>query len=266
MPRLDLDGVTLHYHDEGAGEPVVLVHGFPLSSDLWTPQRAALSADHRVITPDLRGFGGSDALHGTPSMDVYADDIVAILDELGVAQATVAGLSMGGYVTMALLRRRPDRVRGVMLVATKMTPDTPQGRQGRDDMIALAQTEGAGAVADKMLPNMLTERTRADDAELVTFAREMMASASVDGIVAALTALRERPDSTATLQSLDIPVLVVVGQDDKLTTVDDATAMHNTAARSRLEIIRDAAHLVNLEQPGEVNRVMLDFLQRTTDH
>jgi pimeloyl-ACP methyl ester carboxylesterase len=112
MPTLDFDGVALQFEDEGSGEPVVLVHGFPFTADLWTPQRAALSASYRIITPNLRGFGGSDQHFGTPSLDVYADDIIAILDELGVAEVTVVGLSMGGYIAMALLRRRPDRVRG----------------------------------------------------------------------------------------------------------------------------------------------------------
>lgn len=265
MPKLELDGVTLHYHDEGSGEPIVLVHGFPLSADVWTPQRAALSARHRVITPDLRGFGGSDPMPGSPSLDVYADDIIAILDELGVGQATVGGLSMGGYIVMALLRRHPERVRGIMLVSTKATPDTEAGKQARNDMIALVERDGPTAVADKMLPQMFTERTRAENAELTSFVHAMMSASTTAGIVGAATALRDRPDSTATLAAATIPVLIVVGQDDVLTTVKDAQAMQAASGGAQIEIVPAAAHLVNLEQPAQVDSAMLSFLDETTN-
>src|SRR4051812_45973878 len=196
MPHIDLDTITMAYTDEGAGEPLVLIHGYPLSSELWLPQRAALSDGYRVIAPDLRGHGRSDPPHGPLSIDVYADDIIALLDELGIGEATFAGLSMGGYVLMALLRRRPERVRAIMLLATKAPGDTEAGKKARDDMRDVAQSEGAGAIAERMLPRMLTERTRAESPELVTFVRTMMAGTSVEGIVGALSALRDRPDST----------------------------------------------------------------------
>ena len=265
MPTIDLDGIALHYTDEGTGEPVVLVHGFPHSSDLWTPQRAALSADYRVICPDLRGHGPSDPPHGVASVDMYADDIVALLDYLGIGQAAVGGLSMGGYIVMALLRRRPDRLRAVMLMATKAPGDTEAGKQGRDDMIALAEQEGAGAVADKLLPKMLTVRTRTDNQDLVTFVREMMAGTSVEGVVGALNALRDRPDSTATLHGLDLPALILVGQEDEITPPAEATAMRGLLANARLEVIPDAAHLLNLEQPEAVNHALLQFLDATVN-
>lgn len=265
MPTLDFDGVALQFEDEGSGEPVVLVHGFPFSADLWTPQRAALSATYRVITPNLRGFGGSDPHFGTPSLDVYADDIIAILDELGVAEATVVGLSMGGYIAMALLRRRPDRVRGLALVSTKATADTETAKQGRNDLIALVERDGPAAVADKLLPNMLTERTRTENPELTLFVREMMASSTTEGIATAAMALRDRPDSMDTLATATVPALILVGRDDTVTTINDAHMMNQAIAGSRLVVIPDAAHLVNLEQPAEVDRALLNFLDETTD-
>lgn len=264
MPTVDLDGISLHYMDEGAGEPVVLVHGFPFSAEMWKPQRAALSASHRVITPDLRGHGRSDPPHGAASIGMYADDIVAILDELGVGQATVAGLSMGGYVVMALLGRHPERVRGVMLMATKAPGDTDAGKQGRNEMIRLAEEEGAAAVAEKLLPKMLTARTRAENGELVEFVRTMMVGTPVEGIVGALHALRDRPDSTETLTALQIPALVLAGGSDELIPPAEAERMHAAISGSQLEIVPDAAHLLNLEQPEAVNAAMMAFLQRTT--
>jgi 3-oxoadipate enol-lactonase len=263
MPTIDLDGVSLQYTDEGSGEPVVLIHGFPLSLELWKPQRAALSAGYRVIAPDLRGHGQSDPPPGDTSMGQYADDVVALMDSLGIGAATVGGLSMGGYIVMAMLRRHPNRLRGIMLMATKATADTEAGKQGRNEMIALAQSEGAAAVAEKMLPRMLTARTRAEDPELVEFVRSMMASTSVAGIVGALHALRDRPDSTATLQGLQLPALIVGGAEDELATRADLEAMHHAIPGSSLTILPDAAHLVNLEQPEAVNRAILGFLEQT---
>jgi 3-oxoadipate enol-lactonase len=266
MATIDLDGITLHYTDEGAGEPVVLIHGFPLSSELWTPQRAALADRYRVIALDLRGHGRSDLPDENITIGHYADDVVALMDALGIGQATVAGLSMGGYTTMAILRRHPDRVRAVMLLATKAPGDTEPGKQGRDEMIRLAREEGATAVAEKMLPKMLTERTRGEAPELTGFVRSMMAGTPVEGIVAALHALRERPDSTPTLQQTRLPALILVGDKDELTPPADAEAMHRALSGSRLEVIPDAAHLLNLEQPEQVNRLLLDFLDATVEH
>ncbi len=260
MPAIDLGGITLNYSDEGSGEPVVLVHGFPLSSDLWRPQRAALSATYRVLAPDLRGHGRSDLPNNGATIDTYADDLVALLDALGIGAATIGGLSMGGYVLMALLRRHPERVRAVMLLATKAPGDTDAGKQARDEMIRLALEEGAGAVAEKMLPKMLTARTREQSPELVAFVREMMAATPVDGIVGALKALRDRPSSEATLQACSLPALILVGQEDELTPPAEARAMQALLRRSRLDEIPEASHLLNLEQPEAVNNAMLRFL------
>ncbi len=188
-----------------------------------------------------------------------------ILDELGIGQATVAGLSMGGYIVMAMLRRHPERVRGVMLVSTKATPDTEAGKQGRNDMIALVQQDGTTAVADKMLPQVLTERTQNANAELTSFVRAMMVGIDTEGIVGAATAMRDRPDSTPTLAATTVPILIVVGEDDTLTTVKDAQAMQTANPNARIVIVPDAAHLVSLERPDDVNRAFLDFLGGSTE-
>ncbi len=263
MPTIDLDGVSLYYTDEGMGEPVVLIHGFPLSLEMWTPQRAALSADYRVIALDLRGSGRSDPPHHELSIGAYADDAVALMDALGIGQATVGGLSMGGYVLMALLRRHPERVSGVILMATKATADTASGKQGRDDMIALARSDGAAAIAEKMLPRMLTSRTRSEDPGLVDFVRSMMASTSVEGIVGALGAMRDRPDSTSTLEGVLVPSLVIGGGADEIAPPAETEAMQRAIPGAEFALIPDAAHLLNLEQPEATNRAILDFMGRT---
>jgi pimeloyl-ACP methyl ester carboxylesterase len=170
---------------------------------------------------------------------------------------------MGGYVLMALLRRHPNRVRAVMLMSTKATPDTADGKRGRDEMIALAEAEGAGAVADRMLPKMLTARTRTEDPGLTEFVRSMMAATPVEGIVGALKALRDRPDSTSTLQGLQLPALILGGAEDEVAVPADLETMHRAIPGSSLEIVPEAAHLFNLEQPDVTNRTIRRFLEDT---
>lgn len=263
MPTADLDGVSIFYHDEGQGEPLLLVHGFPLSSDLYQPQRAALSRRFRVITPDLRGMGRSDPQPGY-SMDTYADDLVALLDRLGVGQAIVGGMSMGGYVVFTLLRRHPDRVKGLILIDTKAAADTEEGRQGRYKMIEQARSEGATAIAEAMLPKMLTEQTRSQQLELVEFVRGMMAATPVDGITGALEAMAIRPDSTPLLASIQVPTLIIVGNEDQVTPSAVAQEMHQAMPNAELVIIDGAAHAATLERPAAVNQAIEQWASRLT--
>lgn len=262
MPSFTLqEGQSLHYHDEGAGEPVLLVHGFPLSSDLFQPQRAALSARFRVITPDLRGMGRSTAA-AEPSMALYADDLVALLDHLGIGQVIVGGMSMGGYVVFALLRRHPERVRGVVLLDTRPGADTEDGKAGRRKMIEQARADGADAIADAMLPKMLTERTIQQQPQLADFVRSMMAATPVEGIVGSLEAMMRRPDSTSLLSDINVPALIVVGRDDQLTPPAESEKMAAAIPEARLVVIDDAAHAANLERPDAVNQALLDWLEQ----
>ncbi|GAC1537665.1 MAG: alpha/beta fold hydrolase [Herpetosiphon sp.] len=260
MSSYRTNDIKLHFTDEGQGEPIVLVHGFALSAAMWQPQRAVLSQHYRVIAVDLRGFGSSDAPTGTMSMDTYADDIAALLDVLGIGQATFGGLSMGGYVVMAFLRRHLERVKAVMLLDTRMTADTAAGRQARDEMIMLAHEHGMKGVAEAMLPTMLTPATIAGCPALAEHVCELMQGASLPGVVRALEALRERPDSVGTLKGLTIPALVLTGSDDELTPPADGRAMAALLAKGEFFEIPHAAHLAPMEQPSAVNAHLMRFL------
>lgn len=265
MPRFELvNGISLHYYDEGQGEPMLLIHGFPLSSELFQPQRAALLGRYRVITPDLRGMGQSDSTPAQTdySIDAYADDLAALLDHLGIGQAIVAGMSMGGYVLFSLLRRHPNRVRGIILIDTKAGADTEEGKAGRFNMIEQARNEGTGAIANAMLPKMLTEQTRNEQPELVQFMRDMMAATPVDGIVGALYALANRIDSTPMLPTINVPALVLVGSDDPLTPPAVAQEMHSQIPKSQLVVIEGAAHAASIERPVEVNAAIERWLEQ----
>jgi 3-oxoadipate enol-lactonase len=264
MPTADLDGVSIFYHDEGQGEPLLMIHGFPLSSDLYQPQRAALSHRFRVITPDLRGMGRSDVLPGSYSMDTYADDMAALLDHLGIGQAIVGGMSMGGYVLFALLRRHPDRVKGIILINTKAAADTEDARQGRYKMAEQARSESASAIAETMLPKMLTQQTREQQADLADFVHRMMAATPVDGIIGALEAMAQRPDSTALLGSIQVPTLIITGSEDALIPPAVAQELHSTIPNAELVIIDGAAHAAVLERPAAVNRAIEEWAMRLT--
>lgn len=249
----------LAHADVGRGLPVVLLHAFPLNRTMWEPQIAALFGECRCIAPDLRGFGDSPR-SGPYSMDRYADDVVALLDALQIDRAVVGGLSMGGYIALALWRRHRNRIRALVLADTRSGADNDEGKQKRGELIALAQSEGSAAVADRQVTGLLGKSTREKQPELVDRIRSIMAGESPDGIVGALEAMRNRTDSTPLLAGIDVPTLIVVGDEDVLTPPKEARVMHAAIRGSRLEVIPGAGHLSNLERPAAFNAALSDFV------
>ncbi len=259
---ITVNGNTFGYDDAGSGLPVVFLHGFPHDRTLWAQQRSALAPMVRCIAPDLRGFGVSGA-HGPYSMDQYADDVMALLDTLDIGPAVICGLSMGGYVAMALWRRHAAKVRGMVLCDTKATADSDAARANRDRLIQLALTDGVTAVADELLPGMIGKGTRRRQPALAAELQAMMSRQSIAGIVGALGALRDRPDSHETLRSITVPTLVLVGEEDALTPPSDAQAMLDALpkdAAARMEIIAGAGHVSCLERPAAVTHALAEFL------
>ena len=256
------DGAELHVEVRGAGEALLLVHGFPHDAALWRPQLEALADVARVVAPDLRGLGrsGGAAPAGGASVDRYADDLAYVLDALGVERAVVGGLSMGGYVALAFWRRHRARVRALVLADTRAGADSDDARMKRRDMIDLAEARGADAVAERMIEGMVGKGTRARMPEVVAEVRAMLARQPVPGIVDALRAMIARPDSTPDLATIDVPALVVVGEEDALTPPAEARRLHEGIRGSRLEVVAGAGHVSNLEQPAAVNRLLRDFL------
>ncbi len=254
--------LQMGYDDQGNGTPIVFLHGFPHDRTLWAQQRLALASRARCITPDLRGFGQSSA-RAPYSMDQYSDDVVALLDWLEIEQAVVCGLSMGGYVAMAMWRRHPERIRALVLCDTRATADTEETRAARNALIAVAQSVGVHAVAERQVVGMVGKTTRERRPEVVAMMAAMMARQCVAGVVGALEALRDRPDSRETLASISVPVLVIVGDEDVLTPIDDARAMMDLlppAAQGCLVRIVDAGHVTCVERPAAVTHALAEFL------
>jgi len=259
--RFTVNGVNLAVEVRGEGPAVLFVHGYPLDRSIWSHQIAALDGFRR-IAPDLRGMGASDAPDLGYSMETYAADLAALLDALGVDEIVLCGLSMGGYIAFEFLRRWRRRVRGLVLMDTRAEADSAEGRRGRDAAAADGRERGAEAIAEAMLPRILGSTTRSGASLTVERVRAMMASTPVAGIVGALTAMRDRPDSTPLLPTLaGLPTLVMVGEEDVLTPPASARAMAEAIPGARLVMVPGAGHLSPVERPVETTRALLEFLR-----
>jgi len=257
--RIAVHGVELALDDRGGGPALLFVHGYPLDGTLWRHQAGAFPG-WRTLIPDLRGLGRSDAPDLGYSMATYADDLVGLLDAVGVDDVVLAGLSMGGYIAFEFLRRHRPRVRGLVLVDTRAPADSAEGRKGRETAMADVREGGAPLIADQMLPRLLAPPAPESLRDEV---RTMMAAAPVPGILGALAAMRDRPDSTGLLPSLSgLPTLIIVGAEDRLTPPKDAEAMAKAIPGARLAVIPNAGHLSPLEQPEAFNRQLASFLGR----
>ncbi len=256
-------GAQVRYDDVGRGQPVVLLHAFPLSAALWRAQLTTLTDRCRMIAPDLRGFGGSPPMPTPQSLDDYAADVLALLNALHIERAVVAGLSMGGYIAFALIRQAPERISGLLLADTRATPDSDAARATRAANAELVLREGSAALAERLLPNLLApQASEALRAELLAIA----AANPPAGIAAALHAMAARPDSTPLLSQINVPTTVVVGAEDTLTPPSEARLMHEAIAGSRFVVIPNAGHLSAIERPAEFNLALVELVMQVTAH
>lgn len=239
---------------------VVLIHAFPLSAALWDGQREALPPGWRLFAPDLPGFGES-AEPPVSSVDEMARSVLAGMDARGIGAAVIGGMSMGGYVTLALHRLAPERFDGLVLVDTRATADTTQQKDGRLKMMATARERGASAIADEMLPKLLGETTRIDRPDVARRVRQLIEANRPETIAAAVRAMMDRPDSTPALDRIMVPTLIVCGEEDQLTPPSDSEALHRAIRGSRLVLIPRAGHLASLEAPEPFNGALRQFLE-----
>lgn len=254
--QLYLPGIKLNYNEAGNGPVVVLLHAFPLAGAMWWQQVAALRANYRVIVPDLRGFGDSDAPPGPYLMDQMADDVAALLKERGVTQSAVVGLSMGGYIAFSLWRRHRQLLSALVLADTRAAPDSAEGQATREANACLVEREGPPAIAAKMIPNLVAPSANQTIRNTLT---QLIHANSSQGIAGALRGMALRPDSRPDLASINIPTLVIVGSEDSLTPPAEAEAMHQALPNSTLVKIEGAGHLSNLEQPDAFNAALQSF-------
>ncbi len=229
---------------------------------MWNPMRDGLTTRHRLITPDQRGLGRTP-LPGTdrePGLEDAARDVIALLDKLDLEQVVLGGCSMGGYVTMAVLRAAPERVAGLVLIDTKATADSPEAAQARRDLAKRAESEGVtGWLAESMLPNLLSAETRETRPDVVETVRDLVDSQQGVGVAWAARAMANRPDATELLAAADVPALVVVGEQDGLTPPDAAQAMAESLPKGELVVVPQSGHLTPLEAPAMVTEAILGW-------
>jgi pimeloyl-ACP methyl ester carboxylesterase len=262
MKRLIKPGENLHYEDVGHGQPLVFLHALPLAGSMWRPQIDAFKDDHRIIAPDLRGFGGSDAFMSQPSIGEMADDVASLLDALAVDRPVVmVGLSMGGYVALSFVRSYAARIGALVLSDTRAEPESEEGKPIRDRLIAFARSHSALEVINEMMPRMLSAETHSRRPEVIAEVREIAAAQPPSAIAHAHEAIRDRPDVRPYLSQIKAPSLIIVGSDDILTPPALADSMAAAIPCCRRVTIPAAGHLPNLERPELFNDAINSFLK-----
>lgn len=264
MGTFTFDGLSVNYRDEGAGDrPVVFVHGFPFQLSMWDGQiPVAVDAGRRAVALDLPGFGRSDvpAERSAYSIDRYADVVAALIADLGLGPVVLVGLSMGGYIALAVARRHADVLAALVLADTRADPDTAEGRQARSDQQAKVEEHGDVApLVDGLLARILSGSSPGHAAAVATL-DPMMRATTPAGWMGALEAMKTRRDQTDLLPTIAVPTLVIVGESDALVPLDVAEAMAKAIPNARLEVVPGAGHVTNLENAEVFNRVFADFL------
>lgn len=257
MPKVQLDDGRLFYREAGQGSLAIFIHGYPLDHRVWLGQIAGLAATRRCVALDLRGHGRSDPVpRDSLPMELLAADVAAVVTALGDDAADVVGLSMGGYVALALWEAHPEVVRSLTLVDTRAGADGPEARQARDAAAARIVERGRSALADELLPNLLATGASAGARARL---RTMVEETPYETALAVLAGMRDRKDRSALLGGITVPTLVVAGAEDRLIPADQAVSLAAAVPGARLEVVSGAGHLPPLEAPETFNRVLKGF-------
>jgi len=249
--------------DAGAGPPIVLLHGFPLSRRMWDGEVKIWSRDFRVVAPDFRGFGDTPMASGEFSMAGCAQDLRTLLGSLGIHKdVALLGLSMGGYICFEFVKQCQEMLRGLILVATQPIADSDTGRQARYETAEFVRREGSSALAQRLIPRLLGKTTLATKPDVVETVRGLIQSNSPEAIAQACYGLASRRDSTSFLADIRIPTLVVAGSEDTLIAPAQSETMHRQLQNSQFVDVEHCGHLINLEQPEVLHDVVSGFLTR----
>ncbi len=246
-------GRRVRYLEIGSGWPVLLLHAFPMNADMWRPQLERAPAGWRLVAPDVIPRTGAETI------DAMAADVLRLADHLEIDQAVIGGLSMGGYVTFAAYRQAPERFAGMLLANTRSAADTPDGRNGRERMIALARENGTSAIADEMMPKLLGASSRRARPGLEADVRAIAESCAPEAVAGALAAMRDRPDSTPMLERISCATLVIASDEDAVVPLAEMEQMQRRIPRSRFVVLHGASHLSNLEAPDQFSKALTDF-------
>lgn len=248
------------YEVLGNGPPLVLLHPFPVHHDFWAPAAQSFASRYRLILPDLRAHGASGVGEGPATMEKHAADLVRILDDADIGRGVFIGVSIGGYILFEFWRRYRERVSALALCNTKAQADTAEARSARLQAAAEVLDRGVEPFAESMLPKLLGETTRGTRPDLVEGARKMILKMSAEDVSLVQKGMAERPDSVLTLENINVPTLLVTGDEDVITGVPEAELMHRHILNSQMKVIAKAGHYSPWEQPEEAGRVLRQFL------
>lgn len=259
-----INGTKIYYTEGGnpAATSVVFIHGFPFSSAIWTDQLKMLDRDFHHVAYDFRGLGNSDLGDGQYTLEGHVDDLIAMLDYLEIDQVIVVGLSMGGYIALRALERNPERFLGVVLCDTQSKADDNVAKIKRAAGAKAVKQDGAAAFAEGFVGAVFTKTSIQDDVPAVGLIKDLISANDPRAIAGNLIAMAGRTDTTESLRNISIPTLILVGEEDALTTPETARFMHEQIRGSELQVVPGAAHMSNLENPEFFNARLLEFLEK----
>jgi 3-oxoadipate enol-lactonase len=257
--------IKLNFTEQGNGQamPLVLLHGYPLNNTIWAEQQQRLSDHYRVITPDLRGHGKSDAPLGVYEMELMARDVFNLLDSLNIQRAAIMGHSMGGYVTLAAWKIAPDRFAAFGMIGSQAGADSEEARQNRYKMADRVATEGSRPVAEAIVPKLFAPDLPQDES-IIEQTRAIILSTKADGIIGTLKGMAERPDSTEILSQITVPSLILTGDSDQLIPKERSLIMAEAIPNATLATVENTGHMPMLEQPQATTMAIRNFLDELT--
>lgn len=260
--NITTNNIRVNYTDQGSDNaPVIIfIHGFPFSKEMWNKQMESLNEDFRVIAYDIRGHGKSYSGTDDFSIELFVKDLIALMDALRIKKTTLCGLSMGGYIALNAIENYPERFNALVLCDTSCIADSPEAKGKRTKAIEGIWENGVEKFADESLKNFFTLESLLSKKEIIADVREMIINTSEKSIIKTLIALSKRAETCSKLSEIKVPVLILVGKEDKITPPESAYFMHEKINGSVLSIIEHAGHLSNLENPDQFNDQLMKFL------
>jgi len=261
--NISINNLSVSYNDQGPDDaPVIIfIHGFPLNKFMWDVQVETLKENYRVITYDIRGHGNSDSGMDEFFIELFVNDLLRLMEKLGIEKSILCGLSMGGYIALNAVLKYPHRFDGLILNDTQCIADTSEIKENRCQAIIRIMKNGVEEYADEIIKNLFAPGSFTKKENVIAAVKEMIISTPKLSLCNTLHALAERKETCTQLQEINIPVLIMVGKEDKITPIAAAQQMHEKIVTSNLEIIQEAGHLSNLENPIAFNTHLVNFLE-----
>jgi 3-oxoadipate enol-lactonase len=260
--RIAINDITVSYSDEGKdGAPVIIfIHGFPFNKSMWNLQIKALEDNYRVITYDIRGHGNSDAGEGDFTIELFVKDLLSLMDALKIEKTMLCGLSMGGYIALNAIENYPERFNAIILCDSNCIADTPEAKEKRMKAIENIRKNGVEKYADESIKDLFAPESFTTRKEEVAAVRAMIVKTTEQSLCNTLLALSVRKETCSKLTEIRVPVLIIVGKEDKITPPEAAHFMHEKIRNSSLSIIDHAGHLSNMENPDDFNTQLIKFI------